>query len=59
VAVILEEAIDLAGIGRESRSPVVLVLEEADKGGKVSLSRKQISQKLAGMLDLIPLINQR
>jgi hypothetical protein len=59
VAVILEEAIDLAGTGRESRSPIVLVLEEADKGGKVSLSRKQISQKLAGMLDLIPLINQR
>jgi hypothetical protein len=33
VAVILEEAINLAETGRESRSPVVLVLAEADKGG--------------------------
>jgi hypothetical protein len=35
VAVILEEAIVLAGIGRESRSPIVLVLTEEDKGGKL------------------------
>jgi hypothetical protein len=35
VAVMLEEAIEMAGTGRESRSPVVLVLTEADKGGKL------------------------
>jgi hypothetical protein len=52
VAIILDEAINLAGIGHESRSPVVLVLVEADKGGKVSLSGKQVSHKLAGKSDL-------
>jgi hypothetical protein len=30
VAVILDEAIEMAGIGRESRSPIVLVLVEAE-----------------------------
>jgi hypothetical protein len=30
VAVILEEAIEMAGTGRESRSPILLVLAEAE-----------------------------
>jgi hypothetical protein len=35
VAVILEEAILVAGTGRESRSPVVLVLSRSERRGKL------------------------
>jgi hypothetical protein len=59
VAVILEETIEMARIGRESRSPILLILAEAGKRGKVSLSGKQISHKLAGKLDLPSQLNQK
>jgi hypothetical protein len=35
VAIILEEAILVAGTGHESRSPVMLVLSRSEKGGKL------------------------
>jgi hypothetical protein len=37
VAVILDDAILMAGTGRESRSPVVLVLSRAEKRGRLAL----------------------
>jgi hypothetical protein len=47
VAVILEEAIEMARTGRESQSPVLLDPSRAGKRGNVSLSGKQISQQVS------------
>jgi hypothetical protein len=57
VAVILDEAIMVAGTGRESQSPVLLVLAEAEQRGEVSLSGIPISHKLVGKEDLPPQLN--
>jgi hypothetical protein len=59
VAVILDEAIMVAGTGHESRSPMLLVLAEAEQRGEVNLSGIPISHKLVGKEDLLPQINQR
>jgi hypothetical protein len=56
VAVILEEAIGLARICRDSRCPVVLALTEKEEG-EVSLSKNRISQKLVRKLDLPSMLN--
>jgi hypothetical protein len=37
VAVILDDAILMAGTGRESQSPVVLVLSRSEKRGRLAL----------------------
>jgi hypothetical protein len=42
VAIILEEAIDLAGICRDSRCIVVLALTEKKEGGKLASPRTGI-----------------
>jgi hypothetical protein len=52
VVVILDDAILVAGTGRESRSPVMLVLSRIREKREVSLSGIPISQKLAGREDL-------
>jgi hypothetical protein len=51
VAIILDEAILVAGTGRESRSPVMLVLSRSEKRRKL-VSGIPLSQKLAGKEDL-------
>jgi hypothetical protein len=48
----LEEAILVAGIRHESRSPVLLVPSRSRVKGEVSLSGIPISHKLAGREDL-------